>query len=195
MREQDRIAEVKGVPGVPGASLARELWGETCLEDGEHVRWCVLHTLPRQEKALGESLEAMGARYYLPMLQKVSYYGHRKRTSLLPMFPSYLFLWGTKEEGYRAVSTKRVAKVIEVGEQARLDRELQQVRRVLIVDAGIEAYGFLTEGRPVRVISGPMKGVEGLVESMAKADRLILRVSALGQAISVQVHPSLVEPL
>ena len=158
MREQDRIAEVKGVVGALGASLARELWGEAAIDGGAGSRWYVLHTLPRQEKALGESLDALGARYYLPVLKKVSYYGHRKRESMLPMFPSYVFLWGAKEDGYRAVSTKRVAKVIEVGEQAQLDGELLQVRRALLVDSGIGTYKFLTEGRPVRVVSGPMKG-------------------------------------
>lgn len=189
------IREFKCASPVVGVgSLARTLWGAD--EGGEGLRrWYVLHTLPRQEKSLAEALDALGARYYLPVLKKVSYYAHRKRESLLPMFPSYLFLWGEKDESYRAVSTKRVARVIEVAEQQRLDHELVQVRTAVEIGSGVEAYKFLTEGRPVRVVSGPLKGVEGLVESLAKADRLILRVSALGQAISVTVHPSLVEPL
>lgn len=190
MEQDARILEVK-TGAAPALSLALELWGA----DRADARWFVLHTLPRQEKALAETLVAMSVRHYLPMLTKVSYYAHRKRVASLPMFPSYVFLWGAREESYRAITTKRVARVIEVGEQARLDHELRQVRRVLETDAGIDAYQYLTEGRPVRVVSGPLKGVEGVVESLARADRLILRVSALGQAVSVQVHPSLIEAL
>lgn len=190
-----RLEEVKPIaPQDAGAreSLARVLWGEA---GPASRRWYVLHTLPRQEKALGEGLDALGLRYYLPLLRKVTFYGHRRREALLPMFPSYLFLWGERDETFAAVETRRVARVLDVAGQGELDFELLQVRRTVEAFGSVEPYRYLTEGRRVRVVSGPMKGVEGLVESLERADRLILRVSALGQAVAVETHASLVEPI
>src|ERR1051325_3389414 len=94
-------------------------------------RWHVLHTLARQEKALAKDLTARGIEHYLPLQNSVRYYGKRKLASELPVFPGYLFLRGTLEEAYIADRTKRVARIIEVSDQERLDMELAQIRRAL----------------------------------------------------------------
>ncbi len=43
--------------------------------------------------------------------------------------------------------------------------------------------------------AGPLLGVEGLIESLPKPDKVVLQIHALGQAVSASVDPSLVEIL
>lgn len=192
---EDMRAEPRTRLGGATVELLRALWGDAIPELPPASRWFVLHTKPRQEKALAESLTALGIPHYLPTLRKVKFYGHRRRTVEAPMFAGYLFAIGDKESGYRANETKRVAGIIEVADQERLAGELRQIHVASASGLRVDSYRYLTAGRPCRVLAGPLRGVEGVVESLPRADRLILQVQALGQAIAVEVDPSLIEPL
>lgn len=188
-------AKPRFVPSGATADLLRALWGEA-LPDLPHAsRWFVLHTKPRQEKALAESLAAMHIPHYLPTLRKLKYYGHRRRTVDAPMFSGYLFAIGDKESGFRANETKRVANIIDVADQERLAVELRQIQVASTSGLRVDSYRYLTSGRSCRVVAGPLRGVEGVIESRPRADRLILQVQALGQAVAVEVDPSLIELL
>lgn len=70
-------------------------------------QWYVLHTKSRQEKALAQTLEASGVAYFLPLVTRTRFYGRRKATVVMPLFPSYVFLRGELEDAYFADRTKR----------------------------------------------------------------------------------------
>lgn len=162
---------------------------------GDSPRWHILHTRSRQEKALAEVLYAGGVDCFLPLVRKVRHYGHRRRVVEAPLFPSYLFLWGTLETTYHATATRRTAGIVRVADQLRLDRELLQIRLALQGDAELDPYPFLEKGRAVRVTGGPFRGIEGLVDERRTPDRLILQIHTLGRATALEIDPSLVEPV
>lgn len=167
------------------------------LEAGSK-RWHVLQTKSRQEKALRESLEARGMRVYLPLVAVQRNYGGRRAKVELPLFPGYLFLQGTLEDVYEADRTKRVARVIEVFDQKALAEELRNVElaiRGVGETSRFDPFPYLKIGIRVEVISGPLRGVRGLIEDRRKRDRLILQVNVLGQATSVEVDSAVLAPL
>jgi transcription antitermination factor NusG len=157
-------------------------------------RWHVLHTKSRQEKTLASTLEGLQIRHYLPLIRRASYYGRRKLFVDVPLFPNYLFLWGTLDEAYLADRTKRVARVIQVADQAQLQWELENIRCALASDAPLLPHPFLENGVRVEVRAGPLKGLQGVVERR-KRDRLVLQVDAFGQAVSLEIDASLLEAL
>lgn len=161
----------------------------------EGCRWHVLHTKSRQEKALAETLDAMAIACFLPLARQKRYYGRRKIEVDLPLFPGYLFLYGTLEQAYSADRTKRVAHVIPVVDQARLDDELRQIHLAIAGHGQLDPYPYLTRNVRVQVIAGPLKGLRGVVEDRLKRDRLILQVDVLGQATSLEIDGSLLEPI
>lgn len=160
-------------------------------------RWRLLHTRSRQEKALAEVLNNAGIGHYLPLVRLVRYYGHRRRVVEAPLFPGYVFVNGEREEAFFAVSTRRVASIIEVSDQEELERDLSQIRRALRGEdeTVVEAFSYLREGRPVRVARGPFAGLEGVVDEQLGEDRIVLAVRALGQATSLEIDASLLEAL
>jgi hypothetical protein len=182
------MAPTSAFDAAPSQTLA-DLTGQ------EGFRWHVLHTRSRQEKAVAEVLSAAGGVPYLPLHRRVVFYGHRRRVVEAPVFSCYLFLWGLLEHAYVATSSKRVAQIIPVADQAMLTDEIGQVRRVLAAGGELGPYRFLVRGRRVRVTSGPFKEVEGLVEETLKQDRLILKVNAIGRALSLEIDASLLEPV
>lgn len=164
-------------------------------EESARPQWRVLQTRARQEKAIARTFEAAGIEHYLPLMNRVSYRGSRRSIVAEPLFSSYLFVFGTLETAYFAVSTKRVANVIHVSNQCEFRNELIHLRSAL--DGGAELYPFryLTAGRRARVRSGPFRDVEGLIETDPDRGRLILQVAALGRATSLEIDASLLEPL
>ncbi len=156
--------------------------------------WYALHTLPRQEKALAEALQARGIEHYLPLRSETRTYAHRRRVSLIPLFSSYVFLRGTRDSAFAAVSTKRVARVLDIPDQQSFLREIEQIQRALSAGATLDPYPHLVLGRKARVRAGPLHGVEGILQARPKDCRLILQVQALGQAVAVEIDAHLLEP-
>jgi transcription antitermination factor NusG len=155
----------------------------------------VLHTRSRQEKALAQTLMAAGIEHYLPLIRRAKFHGHRKRLIDEPLFACYLFLHGPKEATYLAVATKRVANVIDVADQDRFVRELDQIRLALDYGAELSPYPYLEVGRRARVTGGPFRGIEGLIEKFPRPDRLVLQIEALGRATSLEIDAGLLEPV
>ena len=163
--------------------------------DGALGLWYVLHTKSRQEKALAASLFAMDVPFVLPMVRKACYHGRRKVFVNAPLFPGYLFLRGSIDQAYEADRTKRLANVIQVADQARIDREIHSLHLAIGQEARLDPYPYLKKGIWVEVRSGPFEGMQGLIEDRVKADRLILQVDVLGQATSVEIDSALLETI
>src|SRR5579862_8681518 len=159
-------------------------------------RWFVLHTRSRQEKALADELRKRGTRCFLPLKDQVAFYGRRKVINELPIFSGYLFLLGTVEQAYSADRTGRVARIISVFDQTRLNWELHNLQIALRRRAYLDLYSHLSTGMKVEVRSGPFRGLQGVVENRSdKRNRLILQVGALGVGASLEIDGSILDPV
>lgn len=158
-------------------------------------RWHVLRTLSRQEKAVGRTLASAGYEIFLPLVSQVRIYGHRKRKTDSPLFPGYVFLWGPLEAAYFAMESGRIAQIIRVADQKRLDHELKQIRMAFDGRAQLDPYPFLRVGHRVRVTQGPFRGIEGIVDERRSPDRLILVIDALGRATCMEIDASILAPI
>lgn len=158
-------------------------------------RWFVLHTRPRQEKAIARVLEQRAIEVFLPLSRTVRYYGHRKRIVRQPLFSSYVFVRGSIEQTYDALATGRVVNLIHCADQRTLDRELGQIRSALARGAQLQPHARLVRGCHVRVKAGPFAGLEGMIEHRPRPDRLILQVETLSRAASLEIDADLLEPV
>ena len=157
--------------------------------------WYVLHTRSRQEKILAADLGAMNIGYYLPLVRQNRTHGARKQTVNLPMFPGYLFLRGTREQAFAADRTKRVANIITVADQQHIGWELENLHLALAHDVTLDPFPYLDKGVRVEVRSGPMRGLQGVVESRKSMDRLVLQIDMLGRAMSMEIDAALLDPI
>jgi transcriptional antiterminator NusG len=157
--------------------------------------WTVLRTRSRQEKMLSADLSAVGIEHYLPLIKRVQIYGNRKFRVELPLFPGYLFLRGSLDEVYTADRTRRVAQIIRVTDQQRLDWELRNLRLALDGTDTLDPYPYLQRGVRVEVRSGPMQGLQGFIENRIGTNRLVLQIEMLGQAVSLEIDGSLLDPI
>ncbi len=157
--------------------------------------WMVLHTKSRQEKAVARFLSAASLRFYLPLVDRVTIIRGRRVVSHVPLFPSYVFLSGDLDDGYRVVSTKRVCRIIQVRDQHRFVDELEQIRAALCCGAELYRCPFAVVGARCRVTKGPFAGIEGVVSSKLGRNRLALQIQTLGQGVVLEIDADLLEPV
>jgi transcription antitermination factor NusG len=157
-------------------------------------KWFILHTRSRNEKALAADLERMEIPAFLPLVTQERYYGDRRVIVSVPLFPGYMFLHGSIDDAYAGDRTRRVAQIIQVKDQQRLDWELTNLALALDRQAPLDPYPFLKNGTRVEVKSGPFRGLQGLIEGR-NGDRLILEVEMLGQAVTLELHGALLDKI
>lgn len=166
------------------------------LNSASSFDWWVAQTKSRSEKAFAQDLARKGVGYFLPMLERVRMSGGRKRRTLLPLFPGYVFLRGSAESRLIALQTDRICQIIDVTDQAQLTEELLAVHRLLMSDKPVDWHPFAVVGRRCRITHGPLQGLTGVViQRDQSAARLVLQVSMLGQGASLEVDADLLEPL
>jgi transcriptional antiterminator RfaH len=156
--------------------------------------WFVLHTKSRQEKILSDELWALRIGAYLPLVREVRFYSGRRAVVEVPLFPGYVFLRGDQHQAQLADRTKRIAQIITVHDQGRLDWELRNIATALGTGRALVPYPALQRGVKAEVMSGPMRGLQGVVQSR-KSERLILQIDMLGQAVSVELDGATLDPI
>jgi len=162
-------------------------------EFGADFKWHVLHVRSRQEKILVDEMRRRDVQCFLPLVSRVRFYAGRKAVVEAPLFPGYVFLRGSLDDAYTADRSKRLAGIIPVLDQQRLNWELQNIHRALGSGQELDAFPALKRGVRVRVTAGPLLGLEGVVEDHVRADRIVVQIDMLGQAVSLELHGAQLE--
>jgi transcription antitermination factor NusG len=155
--------------------------------------WWVAHTKSRCEKAFAWDLMRRNVSYFLPMVERVTFSGGRKRRGMEPLFPSYVFFCGSADDRTTALVTDRLCQVIEVRDQDRLVDELSDIQRALTDSVELVPHVGAVVGEMCRVKRGPLEGLQGIVLQSGQRMRLILQVSILGQSVALEIDADLLE--
>lgn len=158
-------------------------------------QWWVAHTRSRHEKALAMDLLALKVSYFLPMMERTLILRQRRFRGMMPLFPGYVFFAGDPTARYRALTTSHVANVIAVADQQRLIHELHQIEQALTSPTGLDPFPYLRQGTRCRIKAGPLAGVQGIIVRRGGVTRLVLQIEMLGQAVSTEIEPELLESL
>lgn len=147
--------------------------------------WYLAYTKPKLEQLAQENLERQNYRVRLALVRRIV----RRKVSLEPLFPRYLFFQPTSaQQALSPVrSTLGVSSLVRFGMEIATLSEARCAQIMAFAQAqqegGLEALlGIqgITPGQKVLVRSGPFIGLEGLVSSVAK-DRVLVLMSLLGK--------------
>jgi transcription antitermination factor NusG len=162
----------------------------------EPAGWWVIYTLARREKELMRRLRGLNVPYYAPLVhRRTRSPGGRVRDSYLPLFPSYVFIYGAEQERQQALATHCVSRTLVVPDAGPFVHDLRQIQRLIELDAPLTIEARIEPGRRVRVRSGPMEGLEGTVIKRRGKNWLVVAVEFLQQGASVMLEDFQVEPL
>jgi transcription antitermination factor NusG len=145
-----------------------------------------------------DQLTVKGFSLFLPKMEVWSRRGGLRHRILVPMFPSYLFLHHAMDKvGFIEVNKAR-GLVRILGERwDRLsvvpDTEIEAMQKVLTAQLPVLPHPYLREGQRVRVMHGPLAGVEGILMRIKPTKGLlVLSIELLQRSIAVEVDATLV---
>lgn len=183
------------LPGEPDI-FPPELFDRAVEADALGRQWWAMYTMARREKELMRRLLALEIPFYSPLVHKRTRSpGGRVRESHVPLFASYVFVFGDEQQRHQALTTNCISRTLRVPDAAGLVHDLRQIRRLIELDAPLTVEARIEPGRRVRVRAGSMAGLEGTVVKRRGKDWLVVAVEFLQQGASVLLEDFQVEPL
>jgi len=157
--------------------------------------WYALYTRHQHEKTVAHILSRKGFEVFLPLYTTVHRWKDRQKRLSLPLYPSYVFLRDSLERKLQILTTPGLHSIVGTadGPQPIPDYEIDAVKRVIESSVAVEPHPFLQCGDRVRVLGGPLEGIEGILVRKKNSFRLVLSVEMLMKSIAVEVDASLVE--
>jgi transcription antitermination factor NusG len=154
-------------------------------------RWYALHTRSRHEKRVRDELEARACvEPFLPLYRRFSWWGDRTKQVEVPLFSGYCFARFRYADRLPVLQTFGVVSVVGLTDRPEPipDHEVEAIRTLLESRLRYDPHPFLEEGDEVEVIRGPLKGTRGLLVRKDRADRVVLSVALIRQAVAVEIH-------
>ncbi len=112
---------------------------------------------------------------------------------MIPLFPGYIFalieptlLDGLKRSDF-------VLRFIAPENEESLLKTLNQIKTAITVDPEMGAAEKIKKGTKVRIINGPLAGIEGEVSSLKGNIKVMLNVDIIGKAAAVETTRECIE--
>jgi transcription antitermination factor NusG len=159
--------------------------------------WFAVWTRSRQEKVASAMLETLGVPHFLPLKSELRQWSDRKQTVTVPLFAGYLFVRMNPTHDGRLQVLKAPGIVGFVGNStgplAIPDRQIEDIRRVISLGVDCTVLPLFEQGSRVRVIRGPLAGVEGTLVRSNSTFRLLISIEMIHKSLTVSVSPNDVE--
>jgi transcription antitermination factor NusG len=152
-------------------------------------RWYALYTCANHEKHVAAELHARTVEHFLPLYNCVRLWKDRRITLALPLFPGYVFVCLALSDRLRVLQIPSVVRLVAFnGQPAALpDKDMEILRAGLSQRLVAEPHPFLTAGWRVRVRSGPLAGMEGILLRRRGKARFVVSVELIMRSLAVEV--------
>jgi len=157
------------------------------LPDFAEPRWFVCHTKPRCEKKFADLAAREKFAHYLPLIQSVRNYEGRRRTFTKPLFPGYVFVRLEPERKTRIYQQDLLVRALVIENEAQFLQQIEDVKAICA--SGLEAavHPLMHKGTHVKVIGGPLHGLEGYVDDPVNPRGIVVSVDVLQQGLLVRL--------
>jgi transcription antitermination factor NusG len=134
-------------------------------------------------------LAAKGYDPYLPTYRVRRRWSDRVVVSELPVFPGYVFCRFDVKKRLPILTTPGVVSLVGFGTEpaAISDSEIEAIQTVLASGLTAAPHPFLKEGQRIRVKSGALQGLEGILLKQKTEWRMVISVIMLQRSIAVEI--------
>lgn len=152
-------------------------------------QWFAVYTTPRHEKQISEMLTERRIETFLPLYRSARQWKKSCPVVLeLPLFPAYVFVRIARNARRVVLSMPGVISIVGSSKDPwpLSDHEIESLRLGMQAHK-IEPHPYLRIGERVRVKSGVMAGVEGVLIRKKNEFRVILAFDAIMRSVSIEV--------
>ncbi|MBC7185487.1 MAG: UpxY family transcription antiterminator [Calditrichaeota bacterium] len=154
--------------------------------------WYAFVTRPRHEKRVEKQLRGNGVDCYLPLHRTLHQWKDRRKYVEVPLFSCYIFAHISYFKRYDVLTVPGVVRIVSIGNQPTpvRDEEIEAVRALLASKTSFELSQELHYGDRVRIVEGPLAGVEGELVDFRCGQKVALNVGVIGQSLLVEIEQS-----
>ena len=152
-------------------------------------RWFAIQTLSRHEKVVRGQLEMRNVEHFLPTMKRLSQWTDRKKEIEVPLFAGYCFARFSLANRLPVLQSQGVVCVVGSGGRPEPipDEEIESLKILINSPFDYVCCPYLREGMLVEVIRGPLQGVKGRVVREARPCRLVLSISLIQRAVTIEI--------
>jgi transcription antitermination factor NusG len=158
--------------------------------------WFALQVNSRKENWISALLVGQGYECFLPKYESVRQWSDRRKEIASPLFPGYLFCRFNPLERLPILKTPGVIQIVGCNRNpVPIDKqEIQAIQRMIESSFAGQPWPYLEVGERVRIQSGALSGLEGILVSLKGNYRLVLSVTLLKRSVAVEIDASAVQP-
>lgn len=157
--------------------------------------WYALYTRHQHEKTVHQELVGKGFESFLPLYTAVHQWKDRVKRVALPLIPCYVFIREPLTQWLPVLSTPGVHSVVSFGGRPASipNTEIEAIQRVVESRVKVESHPYLQCGDRVRVTSGALRGLEGILIRKKNWYKLLLSIEMLQRSVAVEIEVTMVE--
>jgi transcription antitermination factor NusG len=159
-------------------------------------RWYAAYTCANHEKRVAAELGARDVEHHLPLYSSVRRWRDRKVRLDLPLFPGYVFVRLALRDKLRVLQIPSLVHLVSFNGQptALSDDEMEVLRRGLTDQVNAQPHPYLV-GRRVRVVSGPLAGLEGIIVRKKNRVRFVISLNLIMRSVSIELDDADIVPV
>jgi len=165
--------------------------------EADSRNWYAVFTVPQNEKSVAKHLHLRQVEHFLPTYEEVRTWKNRQRVKIiLPLFPTYVFARISPSERARVLGAPGVLRIVGTSREPipLPDDEIEFLRSDLC-RTRTEPFRELIVGQRVRVRSGVMRGVEGVLVRKNNGSRFVITLELINLHAAVELSAQELEPL
>lgn len=162
----------------------------------EKLQWYAAYTNSRAEKKVLKELQKQGIEAYLPLQKKLRQWSDRRKWVEEPLIRCYIFVRIDIGNYYQVLNTNGIVRYISFeGKAAPIpENQIEVLRKLVANEADVEVTTEnFTPGDKVKVVSGPMHGLEGELVDFRGNRRVMIRIEHIGQQLLVSIPAGFLE--
>jgi transcription elongation factor/antiterminator RfaH len=151
--------------------------------------WYALQCWVRKESLIVTQLETQGFECFLPKYKSVREWSDRKKEVEQPLFPGYVFCRFEYSQRRPIVVTPGVLQVVGCGRTPMPveQREIEAIQFAIASEVPTQPWPYLAIGERVRIHTGKLSGLEGILVNFKGNHRVVLSVSLLQRSVALEV--------
>jgi transcriptional antiterminator NusG len=168
------------------------------MVESSQLPWFALSVKPRHEKSVQRMLDYKGYTTALPIQQV----GHTRRCGSIwqsekPLISGYVFVAHDLQNPFHIVGTPGVIRIVSFGNTIcpiPAD-QIEALQRVAASRLPVSNCPYTSNGQAVRLVDGPLSGLEGVVIRESGATRLVVSVDMLQRSVAVEIESAWAVPV
>src|SRR5579859_313328 len=150
--------------------------------------WYAVYTRSRHEKSVADHCGQRGVTAFLPLYNVQRRWKQRRAEVSLPLFPSYLFVHIALRDRLRILGMPGILSLVSFNNTPVMVPEAQiECLKQATTLGRAEPYVYLHSGRRVRVTSGPLAGLEGIVIQIKNRVQVIVSFEWMARSVAISL--------